>query len=259
MYPLLVGGLFFAVASILALFKATGLLPTIDSGLDMDFPITALTWSNPFTKKSILHYADCFVALQADSIIPAILPSATSVGRPYVVEKATYLFNLTVADATKTTVRHVTTTPNLTYPTVLSNLHGESPMGNIIMPAAYNLTLTLVFILFLALVLAVTEYGSLRHTLAVRTKLLDEILTALTKLSKITRGNDPDMGKLLRSFLGELEQQGFILNGYDFDLSKSRPPFLSVVPLSSQPGTASSLPHTDPAYSVTCQSHHRAI
>lgn len=40
----------------------------------------------PFTTKSNLEYADTFIALQADNLIPAVFPRATFVGRPYLVE-----------------------------------------------------------------------------------------------------------------------------------------------------------------------------
>lgn len=52
---------------------------------------------NPFTKTSIYSFADFFVSLQADLIIPAILPGATSCGGPYIVKRAAHLTNSTVA------------------------------------------------------------------------------------------------------------------------------------------------------------------
>lgn len=239
MFYLLYAGISLVVIRILAIFNPGAFLSTIGSGLNVDAIFTALPWKNPFSKTSILQFADAFVALQADLVIPAVLPGATSVGRPYIVEKIYNFSNLTQADSTGTPSMHVTIPPNLTFPTVLSNLHHGPSVDNVLVSAAWNISLTLVFVLLLMLAFLAIVNSSFRTAAAVQTKFLDGILTIFSKLSKITGENDPDMSKLLRGIIGDVQKQEVVVDPYKLDLSESQiiplPPVI-LSPLPSMPG-----------------------
>ncbi|KAL8758893.1 MAG: hypothetical protein Q9184_003788 [Pyrenodesmia sp. 2 TL-2023] len=186
------------VTGILAYLARGPIRQTITQGIELDFISVALTWSNPFTKKSILHYADAFVALQADKIIPAFLPSATSIGRPYVIEKGYYFANLTVA--------------NLTNPIDSRNVNASATEENIIIPASWYGILTALFVILFA----VAFFAMSRRSYRTAATGIDFIVS---QLLAITRGIDADPTEHLRYFLQDMQQQSLITDPCKLDLA----------------------------------------
>ncbi|KAL8922848.1 MAG: hypothetical protein Q9208_004973 [Pyrenodesmia sp. 3 TL-2023] len=186
------------VTGILAYLARGPICQTITQGIEHDFISVALTWSNPFTKKSILHYADSFVALQADKIIPVFIPSATSIGRPYVVEKGYYFANLT--------------TENLTDPIGSTNLNGSATQDNVIIPASWYGILTVIFVILFA----VAFFAMSRRSHRTAATGIDFIVS---QLLAITGGNDADPTQHLRLFLQNMQQQSLITDPCKLDLA----------------------------------------
>lgn len=188
------------VTGILAYLARGPIRHTITQGIELDFISVAFTWSNPFTKKSILHYADSFVALQADKIIPAFLPSATSIGRPYVIEKGYYFANLTTA--------------NLTNPIDSGNVNASATKDNIIIPASWYGILTAIFVILFA----VAFFAMCRRSYRTAATGIDFIVS---QLIAITGGIDADPTEHLRQFLHQMQQQNLITDPCKLDLGKS--------------------------------------
>lgn len=215
MYPLLYVGVTLLVTSLLALYSPSILRQTIGDGTDLDFlSLVKLSWTNPFSRKSILEHADAFVAFQADRIWPAILPGATSIGRPYIfeMERASFL-NLTMANITGNSFMDVAAPSNLTDLTDSSNLDGIPPMERVIISGVWYGYLVMLFILLLAFAFVVVSNHSFRTAAA-------RISAVVSRLFAVSGGDDPDKSKLLREFARE---QGLLIDPYDLGLSKSCP------------------------------------
>lgn len=194
-------GAAFVVTSILGYLARGPIRQTITSGIELDFISVALTWSNPFTKKSILHFADSFVALQADKIIPALLPSATSIGRPYVVEKGYYFANLT--------------TEITDDPLDFDNLLGPATKDNVTIPAFWYAILIEIFVVLLA----VAFFAISRRSYRTATDGIDFIVSQLLAIAK---GTDADPTQHLRHFLQTVQQQSLITDPCKLDLGKTQ-------------------------------------
>lgn len=178
-------------------------------------------WKNPFSTKSILEFADSFVALQADVIIPHILPGATSTGRPYIVDNATYLANLTSVQFTRASLPNLSSPQNVTYPAVLSGLSHAAPAGRVIDAAAWYGYLAGFVASVLLFVILAWSNRSIRTTnkaLSVAASQTDRLFSGLLEL---TSRSDPEMSAHLREFLRAAQQQGWIPDPYKLDLSKS--------------------------------------
>ncbi|KAL8896567.1 MAG: hypothetical protein Q9207_007654 [Kuettlingeria erythrocarpa] len=187
------------VTSILAYLARGPIRQTITSGIELDFISLALTWSNPFTKKSILHFADSFVALQADKIIPALLPSATSIGRPYVVEKGYHFANLTAEI--------------IDNPLDSDNVLGPATKDNVTIPAFWYAILIEIFVVLLALAFLAISRRSYRTA-------TDGIDFIVSQLLAITKGSNADPTEHLRQFLQTMQQQqGLITDPCQLDLA----------------------------------------
>lgn len=215
MYTILCAGVTFLVTSLLALYSPGILRRTIGEGMDADFlSLVKLSWNNPFSKKSILEYADAFVALQADRILPAVLPGATSIGRPYIFEKEKACFlNLTMANNTGNPFMDVANPSNLTGLMDSGNLDGIPPMERVIISGVWYGYLVVFYLLLLALAFVAVSNCSFRTAAA-------RIDACVSSLVAVTGGDDPEKSKLLREFA---RQQGLLIDPYNLDLSKSCP------------------------------------
>ncbi|KAI4147378.1 MAG: hypothetical protein LQ341_001809, partial [Variospora aurantia] len=210
MYTILCVGVTFLVTSLLALYSPGILRRTIGDGIDADFlSLVKLSWNNPFSKKSILEYADAFVALQADRILPAVLPGATSIGRPYIFEKEKACFlNLTMANNTGNPFMDVANPSNLTGLMDSGNLDGIPPMERVILSGVWYGYLVVFFLLLLALAFVAVSNCSFRTAAA-------RIDACVSSLVAVTGGDDPDKSKLLREFA---RQQGLLIDPYNLGL-----------------------------------------
>ncbi|KAL8901852.1 MAG: hypothetical protein Q9207_004998 [Kuettlingeria erythrocarpa] len=175
-------------------------------------------WKNPFATKSILELADWFVALQADIIFPHILPGATSTGRPYIVDHATYFANVTSEQATKASLQGPFSQQNVTYPAVLSGFNHAAPAGHVIDAAAWYGSLAGCFALVLVLVLLAWKNQSVRHANGALSAAASQLDCFFSGLLKVTSRSDPNMNKRLHEFLQVAQQQGWIPDPYQLDL-----------------------------------------
>ncbi|KAL8922847.1 MAG: hypothetical protein Q9208_004972 [Pyrenodesmia sp. 3 TL-2023] len=175
-------------------------------------------WKNPFATKSILEFADSFIALQADYIVPHILPGATSTGRPYIVDNATYFANLTSVQFTRASLPNLSSLPNMTYPAVLSGFTQAAPAGHVINAAAwYGCLAGFVASVLLFVILAWSNQSirAANNALSVAVSQTDRLFSGLLGL---TSRSDPDMSEHLREFLQAAQQQGWIPDPYKLDL-----------------------------------------
>ncbi|KAL8951468.1 MAG: hypothetical protein Q9222_002569 [Ikaeria aurantiellina] len=126
----------FVVLAILGLFAPKDGLLTIGSELVQS---TAAPWKNPFKLKSILEYADTFIALQADRVIPTLIPGATSAGRPYIMSLSHVRANVTATalKAANMTEGNIWTDSGMwtdSYPTATQPIHLDPilPTGDLL-------------------------------------------------------------------------------------------------------------------------------
>lgn len=89
MHPLIVGVAGAMFTTILGWLYGVPIYHTITDG-NPTWPI----WENPFKAKAMIECADYVISFQADRFFPSIIPGATSIGRPYIMDHAT-LANLT--------------------------------------------------------------------------------------------------------------------------------------------------------------------
>ncbi|KAL8699707.1 MAG: hypothetical protein Q9201_005849 [Fulgogasparrea decipioides] len=210
MHLLVALGVTFVVTSILKIFNPGGILQALGSGMDYDFLSPLKTWSNPFTTKSILHFADTFIALQADHVIPAIIPKSTSVGRPYIIEMPKGFANLTMELLPANLSASNVISPEILNLSNTNNLHYHEHV--LIQRSDWTAFLVLCITALVGVcVFVVVENRRLRTTLSHKT-FLDRILD---KLSFIPTADSLGTATVLRN-LQEIQRQA---STPSFDLS----------------------------------------
>ncbi|KAL8729425.1 MAG: hypothetical protein Q9181_005007 [Wetmoreana brouardii] len=214
MHLLVALGVTFVVTSILRIFNPGGILQTLGSGMDYDFLSPLKTWSNPFARKSILRFADTFIALQADHVIPAIIPKATSVGRPYIIEMPKGFANLTTELLPANLSASNMISPEILNLSNTTNLHYHEHI--LIQRSDWTAILVLCITALVGVCMAVVvENRRLRTTLSHQT-LLHRVLD---KLSFIPTVDGLGTVTVLRNLKQEIQRQASTPNS---DLSNLR-------------------------------------
>ncbi|KAL9579856.1 MAG: hypothetical protein Q9212_004853, partial [Teloschistes hypoglaucus] len=113
-------------------------------------------WENPFKAKAMIEYADYFVSLQADKFFPSVLPGATSIGRPYIMDHATHANLTAVAEPPAPTYLNATYLRGNVY---VTNLISD---GTLQYPNPPSVNLLLFLVGFLAFVGAYLYYRNRR-------------------------------------------------------------------------------------------------
>ncbi|KAL8719224.1 MAG: hypothetical protein Q9225_003751 [Loekoesia sp. 1 TL-2023] len=226
MYGPLLAGISMLVTALLAYLNPGAFLNTLGSGKDSFSAGTIL--KNPLTTKGIFAFADYFVSLQADYIIPAILPGATSVGRPYIVQKAVYLANAAVDNQTYPPVPDYATSPNLLYPMV-SPLDEEAPREITTPLSVWVGFIALFSFLVIAFGYTVYENMSLRGGLALFESFVSELCSFADE-------SNADSVKRLDGLFRTLKEQGFLRDSCSENLSKSQmlPPITPLLSFSNK-------------------------
>ncbi|KAI4177098.1 MAG: hypothetical protein LQ343_000580 [Gyalolechia ehrenbergii] len=211
MYAPLLAGITILVTSLLAYFNPGSILWTLGSGEEGVF--SAVMWKNPFTKASIYSFADLFVSLQADIIIPTIFPGSTSCGGPYIMDKAAHLTNLTMAAPVYPPLPNYTLSPHVLYP-MTNPLHGEGLSVASLPWSFWMWSIAVLLTLVIGLSFTVFENISLRSELACVAAFED----VLWDLFSITKDDSADTEVRLRELVQALESQGLGRDPYHEDL-----------------------------------------
>ena len=216
MYGFILGVTFAAVIALLKTFNPGGFLNTLGSGHDDDFFKTAtMALTNPFTKKSILSFADRFVSLQADIIMPAIIPGITSTGRPYLFEKTLLNGNVTITNLTKVPSLDFMLTPNLTLPTLEHPSFGHLSENT----TAWSLEIGIVVLLLLVFsgILYLVFSINFSQKLAAKIAAIERVKSMFPSIHAETNADRLDR---FRELVRALAAQGWIRDPYSEDMSK---------------------------------------
>lgn len=209
MLPFLALGATFVVTSILALFMPSGILRTIGSGLDDAYFSAFTVWKNPFTTKSILEYADTFIALQADRLIPAVFPRATSVGRPYIVEQGQVYAKFIVDNLTGVNI----SAADVEVPHILNLTNSVYKVQNDkyfnVRPAAVQSALWTIWptVAIMALIVACTLTIRKNRRLQVRLSQKESMDKSIVKAFNITSAKGSDILKRLQNFQQKMRER----------------------------------------------------